>query len=523
MKFPRKTVHAAIAFSALGLATVASAQVANLRITEVDAFGDVAEVTNAGPAFNDVATSRPFCHRFIYTSVIPASTTWTAGQARTFSIVGMNSADSDLWLYLNNSNFNIAASMIHGVKFGPAPSIGRTSLAVTAGLWPSTTAFCPTPGSGQTLSWDMFGNSPRDWYLDETPSIGADDPATSPAVASLLVSPGGMDDYESLLLGDTVDGMIGYAFVNSSATPGIYTVRAVNDVLGVVGVRPGSSSTQWLRIRDQDAGNVQNRFYTVPVSTGGDFNYSWTFFVNIEETPPSGASKPRLVVQHLDGSFQNAWGIEFANTGASLVVTGIGGAAASTSLYPLSSPTGLGQWVEIDLSVDFSTNMVSAAFNNGAPVSLPINLSATANKGEFRFCYRGEGTGNINTMLLDDVSVDVTIPSTPLPPPVTPSDLLVRLDPIVAGLPSPVAMVDPGDGSGRKFIVDQTGPIRILDSSGNLLPTPFLDLSSLTPTPNAFFDERGVLGMAFHPNFAVNGRFFVRSSRPHWDCRGILQ
>lgn len=491
------------------------AQVANLRISEVNAFGDMAEVTNTGPAFNDVPPSRPFCHRLVYTSVIPASTVWAAGQVRTFNIAGLNSADSDLWLYLNNTNFGLAANMIHGVKFGPAANIGRSSVAVTAGLWPSTSSFVPTPPSGQTISWDKFGNSPRDWYLDETPSMGSDDPATSPAVNSLLVSPGGLDDFESLLLGDTVEGMINYAFVNTSTTTGIYTVRTVNDVLGVVGPRPGSTSTQWLRIRDQDSGNLQNRWYTQPLSTGGDFDYTWTFFINIEETPPSGAAgKPRLVVQHLDGSFQNAWGVEFANTGASLVVTGIGGTAASTPLYALSGPTAIGQWVRLDLSVDFTGNTVSAAFNSGTPVSLPINLSGTADKSQFRFCYRGEGTGNINTMLIDDISVAVTVVGAPLPPPVTPSDLLVRLDPVVNGLPSPVAVADPDDGTGRLFIVDQPGFIRIIDANGVLLGTPFLDLSAVIPPPNAFFDERGVLGLAFHPNFASNGRFFVRYSVP---------
>jgi glucose/arabinose dehydrogenase len=70
-----------------------------------------------------------------------------------------------------------------------------------------------------------------------------------------------------------------------------------------------------------------------------------------------------------------------------------------------------------------------------------------------------------------------------------------------------------GDGSGRLFIVDQPGLIRVV-KSGALLPTPFLDLTSKTIAVNAFFDERGVLGLAFHPDYANNGRFFVRYSAP---------
>lgn len=498
----------------LALPLTASAQIQNLRITELNPATDTAEVTNTGGAFTDAA-SRPFCHRFVYTSVIPTGTSWTAGQVRTFSILGMNSADSDLWLY-SAANFAIGSNIVHGLKFGPAANVGRSGLAASVGLWPSASAFCPVPAAGQTLAWDMFGNTPRDWYIDETPSLGSADAATTPSVASQLAAPTGTDDFEAMLLGDTVEGMIDYAFVNTSTTPGIFTVRCVNDVLSIIAPRPGSSSTQWLRIRDQDAGNVQNRFYTKTVSSGGDFNYSWTYYVNIEETPPNGANNPKLVIQHLDGSMQNAWGVEFTSAGASLIVTGIGGTAASTSLYPLSGGTGLGSWVKINLAVDFSGNTVSASFNDGAPVSLPINLSATADKSQFRLCYRGEGTGNIGTMLLDDVSVLVDVVSAaPLPPPVTVSDLLIRLDPVVdSGLQSPVTLVSANDGTGRLFAVEQSGTIRIIDANGNLLPTPFLDISASLPTLGTFYDERGLLGLAFHPNFASNGRFFVRYSRP---------
>jgi len=82
-------------------------------------------------------------------------------------------------------------------------------------------------------------------------------------------------------------------------------------------------------------------------------------------------------------------------------------------------------------------------------------------------------------------------------------------DPLV----SPIYLTHAGDGSGRLFIVDQIGEIRIVDN-GVLLATPFLDVSASLPVLNTGFDERGLLGLAFHPNYAVNGRFFVRYSAP---------
>src|SRR5262245_43796669 len=66
----------------------------------------------------------------------------------------------------------------------------------------------------------------------------------------------------------------------------------------------------------------------------------------------------------------------------------------------------------------------------------------------------------------------------------------------------------PGDTS-RIFIVEQDGTIRIV-KDGVLLPTAFLDVSALTRSVgDGGNDEQGLLGLAFHPDFANNGLFFV--------------
>ena len=93
-------------------------------------------------------------------------------------------------------------------------------------------------------------------------------------------------------------------------------------------------------------------------------------------------------------------------------------------------------------------------------------------------------------------------------------DIVIGLDLVADGLTSPVYATHAGDGSGRLFIVDQIGTIRILDANGALLPTPFLDLTGVIVAVNPGFDERGALGLAFHPDYRRNGRFFVRYSAP---------
>lgn len=89
----------------------------------------------------------------------------------------------------------------------------------------------------------------------------------------------------------------------------------------------------------------------------------------------------------------------------------------------------------------------------------------------------------------------------------------VMLELITEGFTSPVALIDPGDESQRLFIVDQTGVVWIL-FNGEQLEKPFLDLRKKLVDLNSIYDERGLLGLAFHPDFAMNGRFYVSYSAP---------
>jgi glucose/arabinose dehydrogenase len=71
----------------------------------------------------------------------------------------------------------------------------------------------------------------------------------------------------------------------------------------------------------------------------------------------------------------------------------------------------------------------------------------------------------------------------------------------------PIGMAHAGDGSQRLFIVEQPGVIRIFDlQTGTLLPAPFLDISSDVWDGGT---EQGLLGLAFHPDYPTNGKFYV--------------
>ena len=72
------------------------------------------------------------------------------------------------------------------------------------------------------------------------------------------------------------------------------------------------------------------------------------------------------------------------------------------------------------------------------------------------------------------------------------------------GFSSPVDIANAGDGSNRLFIVEKGGIIKII-KNGSVLPTPFLNISSFVSSNG----ERGLLGLAFHPNYSSNGYFYV--------------
>lgn len=92
-----------------------------------------------------------------------------------------------------------------------------------------------------------------------------------------------------------------------------------------------------------------------------------------------------------------------------------------------------------------------------------------------------------------------------------PASLGARL--IAEGFASPLELVSPPDDSGRLFVVDQLGLIWIL-SGGKRLDKPFLDIRDRLVQLLPFYDERGLLALAFHPQFVTNGKFYVYYSAP---------
>lgn len=127
-----------------------------------------------------------------------------------------------------------------------------------------------------------------------------------------------------------------------------------------------------------------------------------------------------------------------------------------------------------------------------------MRVDATQTRIEFRFITR-------NGTLVDYYKLTKPLAA------LTPSNFY--FEPVISGLTLPLQVTNAGDGSGRLFIVQQGRVVNsvIQDASirifknGALLPTPFLDVSNLISTGS----ERGLLALAFHPNYESNGTFYI--------------
>src|SRR6185503_13319074 len=84
----------------------------------------------------------------------------------------------------------------------------------------------------------------------------------------------------------------------------------------------------------------------------------------------------------------------------------------------------------------------------------------------------------------------------------------IQITPVVSGLSSPVLVANAGDGTNRLFILEQGGTIRVLQPGASTTSV-FLNITSKVLSGG----ERGLLGLAFHPQYISNGRFFVFYTR----------
>jgi glucose/arabinose dehydrogenase len=141
-------------------------------------------------------------------------------------------------------------------------------------------------------------------------------------------------------------------------------------------------------------------------------------------------------------------------------------------------------------------------------------------------------------ILSSKTSVDVTNQKSPqaatfrngasYTPLLTPQPL-IHLEKVAGGFSSPMMIAVPPDDSGRLFVVDQIGVVKIITPDKKVPDTPFLDVRDRMVRLSTAYDERGLFSIAFHPDYKNNGRIFVYYSAPlrpgapsGWSCTNRL-
>lgn len=179
------------------------------------------------------------------------------------------------------------------------------------------------------------------------------------------------------------------------------------------------------------------------------------------------------------------------------LLTACGGAAETP---PAATPAG----IEATASPVTGAEVANPQATEGAGLMTPVQPDPTADAPTATAPEQPTAEPTITTTPLITTTPEVT----------TEPVEAVGLALVAEGFTSPVGLIDPGDGSGRLFVVDQIGVIRIISTDGQVIEAPFLDVRDRMVALNEDYDERGLLGLAFHPNYGTNGRFFVYYSAP---------
>jgi glucose/arabinose dehydrogenase len=242
-------------------------------------------------------------------------------------------------------------------------------------------------------------------------------------------------------------------------TPLLFNIPIVNGVAtGTVTISAGANRTITMRAFD----------------TGGVQTHEGSITVNIQQ----GANPPiAIVLTPLAGS------VPITVTLGTVTVT----------ISPAADTLTVG---------DTTTLTARVALSDGTPVTGLVSW-ATFGPGVATVVSTGDNTGRVTAIGSGPTSIvavfAATAGSAPVVVSATPSFKLVA-----SGLTAPLYVTAPANDTGRIFLVEQPGLIHLIEH-GVMLATPFLDIQSLVN----YSSERGLLSMAFHPNYAQNGYFFV--------------
>jgi len=164
--------------------------------------------------------------------------------------------------------------------------------------------------------------------------------------------------------------------------------------------------------------------------------------------------------------------------------------------------------------VEFFDGSTSLGVDSTSPYSVTANLDAGSHLLTAKATDNG-GVSAISTAVTITVGGGGTKIDDPIPQKIQKGDLSIDLQLIADGFISPIGMAAPDDGSGRLFVYDQVGVISIISSNGVKMTSPLLDVQSRLVKLSPRYDERGLIGLATHPNFAQKPFIYTYTSEPN--------
>ncbi|NOX91140.1 MAG: hypothetical protein GXP18_01420 [Gammaproteobacteria bacterium] len=238
-----------------------------------------------------------------------------------------------------------------------------------------------------------------------------------------------------------------------------------------------------------------------------------------------------LNANYVDGYAFSTWSGASCNEGSQSGLTCSFTLNSGQSVTASYTPTAVNYTLTVTAgangSVSISPGGITCAPDCTAQFSenAAVTLTTTPDTGYRLDAWGGDCTGSAGCTVNMSADRNVTATfaqiqatATPCevsgPPPVIPD---IAIQEIVTGLSEPVHVTHAGDGSGRLFIVEQRGTVRIVQN-GTLQAGNFLDIQDRARNSG----EMGLLSIVFHPDFASNGRFFVNyvsdNSEPNSQC-----
>jgi uncharacterized protein (TIGR03118 family) len=150
----------------------------------------------------------------------------------------------------------------------------------------------------------------------------------------------------------------------------------------------------------------------------------------------------------------------------------------------------------------------------GSVVTAPYSKTVTLYPGTHALtAVATDNAGDATTSAAVTVTVSTTPIGDPIPGHIVKDDITIELQTIVDGLTAPLGLAAPDDGSKRMFVYDQAGLAWVVTDGAGKLPTPLLDVRSRLVTFGNY-DERGLLGLATHPDFANHPLVYTYTSEP---------